>query len=343
MVVTWGHVVFTSVLVWCLHRARFQVPWLRRAEGQVRTPHRGPEGEPTALRPSTGCFVCANVEAPYVGWWTGRGQQPERRLGGSPAEGASVRSSSGASPTPREPASSDVSASTTEPDGHAPAVDGKRPFDINVVVGRLREVVRPLPQAALFQLADEGYISLFEQLVACIISIRTLDEATLPMARRLFAVARTPAAVARLGVLEIDRLIGASTFHESKARQIHTIATVAAEQYGGVLPCDRDMLLGFKGVGPKCANLALGIACGVPHIGVDVHVHRVTNRWGYVHARSPEATMMALEAVLPRQYWLEINRLLVPFGKHICTRTIPKCSTCALLDMCQQVGVTTHR
>ncbi|MGH2369581.1 MAG: endonuclease III domain-containing protein, partial [Chloroflexota bacterium] len=85
------------------------------------------------------------------------------------------------------------------------------------------------------------------------------------------------------------------------------------------------------------------IACGQPRIGVDIHVHRVTNRWGYVQARTPELTMAALEATLPEKYWVEINRLLVPFGKHICTGTLPRCSTCPVLDMCQQVGVGTHR
>ena len=103
------------------------------------------------------------------------------------------------------------------------------------------------------------------------------------------------------------------------------------------------MLQTFRGVGPKCANLVAGIAGGRPLISVDVHVHRVANRWGVVHTTTPEKTMAALEAVLPRRYWVEINALLVPFGKHICTGVRPKCSTCPLLEMCQQVGVTTHR
>ena len=99
-----------------------------------------------------------------------------------------------------------------------------RPFDVDLTFERLREAVRPLPKAAMFQLADEGFDSLFEQVVACIISIRTYEETTLPTARRLFAVARTPAEMARLDPDEIDRLIGACTFHEPKSRQIHAIA-----------------------------------------------------------------------------------------------------------------------
>ena len=113
--------------------------------------------------------------------------------------------------------------------------------------------------------------------------------------------------------------------------------------FGGTLPCTFADLTAFKGVGPKCANLVLGIACGQPAIGVDIHVHRVTNRWGYVQASTPESTMVRLEEQLPREYWVEINRLLVPFGKHICTGNLPRCSTCPVLEMCRQVGVTKHR
>jgi endonuclease-3 len=220
---------------------------------------------------------------------------------------------------------------------------GKRPFDIEEVIRLLREVTAPFPKAALFELYAESHTSVFEILIACIVSIRTRDETTLPVARRLFARARTPAEVAALTVEELDALIAACTFHEPKARQIHEIAKRAVAEHGGALPCDREVLLGLHGVGPKCANLVLGIACGHPFIGVDIHVHRVTNRWGYVQAKTPEKTMAALEAVLPRRHWVEINELLVPFGKHVCTGVAPKCSTCPVLDMCRQVGVTTHR
>ena len=218
-----------------------------------------------------------------------------------------------------------------------------RPFDVELAFERLREAVRPLPKAAMFQLAEEGFDSLFEQVVACIISIRTYEEVTLPTARRLFATARTPEQVARVDPGEIDRLIGACTFHEPKSRQIHAIAVEAVERYGGQLPPDRDAILKLRGVGPKCAALALSIAGGQEWIGVDIHVHRVTNRWGLVQAKTPEDTMAALEKVLPRQFWVEINRLLVPFGKSVCTGTAPRCSACPLCEMCAKVGVTAHR
>ena len=219
----------------------------------------------------------------------------------------------------------------------------KRPFDIDQVIRRIRVAVRPFPKAAMFELADDGFSSPFEQLVACIISIRTRDEVTIPTAQRLFARARTPLEVSRLTSREIDRLIRACTFHERKAQQILGIARRVVDEYEGALPCDAEALLSFEGVGPKCANLVLGIACGRPRVSVDIHVHRVTNRWGYVMARTPEQTSVALESKLPRRYWVEINRLLVPFGKHICTGALPRCSECPVLEFCRQVGVERHR
>jgi endonuclease-3 len=219
----------------------------------------------------------------------------------------------------------------------------KLPFDVGIAFDRIEEAVRPWPKAALFQLAEEGYTSVFEQLLSCIISIRTYDEVTLPVSRKLFARARTPADVARLSWEELDALISPSTFHERKANQILAIAREVDEKFAGTLPGERDLLLSFAGVGPKCANLVLGVACGTPVISVDIHVHRVTGRWGYIATSTPEKTLAALEKKLPEQYWIAINRLLVPFGKHICTGNRPKCSTCPVLDMCQQVGVTEHR
>ncbi|WP_323140205.1 endonuclease III domain-containing protein [Massilia phyllosphaerae] len=219
----------------------------------------------------------------------------------------------------------------------------KQAFDIDVALERIEQAVQPWPKAALFQLAEEGYTSVFEQLLACMISIRTYDEVTLPVSRTLFARARTPASIGQLSWEELDALISPSTFHERKAQQILAIAQQVETQFGGVLPGDRDVLLSFAGVGPKCANLVLGVACGTPVISVDIHVHRVTGRWGYVKGSTPEKTLSALEATLPQAYWITINRLLVPFGKHICTGNRPKCSTCPVLDMCRQVGVDEHR
>jgi endonuclease III len=219
----------------------------------------------------------------------------------------------------------------------------KRPFDIDEMVARIREAVRPFPKAAMFALREAGYGTLYQQLVACILSIRTRDEVSLPVSIKLFERAATPEEMVKVPVGEIDQIIRACTFHEAKAPQIVQISRQILDQYGGELPADLDVLASFRGVGPKCANLALGVATGKAGVSVDIHVHRVTNRWGYVETRSPEATMDALQTKLPKEYWIEINSLLVPFGKHICTGTLPKCSTCPVLEFCRQVGVTEHR
>jgi endonuclease-3 len=219
----------------------------------------------------------------------------------------------------------------------------KRTFDIDIAMQRIREAVTPYPKAAMFELRDDGYGSPLEQLIACMLSIRTRDEVSVVTSRRLFARARTPDALAMITPDEIDALIPDVTFHERKAVQIRDIAIRVRDEFAGELPCDPEVMQSFSGVGPKCANLALGIACDQQRISVDIHVHRVTNRWGYVQTKTPEQTMAALEGVLPEQYWIEINERLVPFGKHICTGVRPRCSTCPVLEMCQQVGVTSHR
>jgi endonuclease-3 len=219
----------------------------------------------------------------------------------------------------------------------------KVPFDPAIAFPRIAKAVEPYPKAGLSQLMDEGYTTAFEQLVACIISIRTLDEIMLPTARRLFEVARTPQAISDMSPEEVETIIYGCGFHKNKSSQIHAIAKQVTAEHDGILPCKLDVLLSLRGVGPKCAHLVLSIACNQAYIGVDTHVHRITNRWKPFHAKTPDATLKVLEEWLPREYWSDINRLLVPFGKNICTPRLPKCSTCPILEMCEQVGIEKHR
>lgn len=219
----------------------------------------------------------------------------------------------------------------------------KQPFQLDVALEAVREAIRPYPQAGLFALMEEGYTSPFAILIACIISTRTLDEVMLAAARRLFAQAGTPAEIARMSPDAISTLISPCMFYTVKARQIQAIAQRLVEDHGGVLPCDEALILSFTGVGPKCANLVLSIACNQPRIGVDIHVHRVVNRWGLVRTNTPEATLAALQTLLPLALHSEINRLLMPFGKHICVGNRPYCSTCPVLNMCPQIGVDASR
>lgn len=219
----------------------------------------------------------------------------------------------------------------------------KVPYNLNVMLKRIEKAISGYPKAAMFELYEKGYTSLFEQLVSCIISIRTLDETTIPVSLKLFEKARTPQEIAKLTPQQLEDILYGTTFPEQKAYTILGIAKTALEEYNGVLPADFDKLTSLKGVGPKCANLTLGISGKIPAISVDIHVHRVTNRWGYVKAKTPEETMEQLEEKVPRKKWVDINRLLMPFGKHICTGKLPHCSTCPVLEYCMQVGVTSHR
>jgi endonuclease-3 len=217
-------------------------------------------------------------------------------------------------------------------------------FDIDRAFRLLREAVSSLPKAAMFELRDRGFRSPFEQLVGSLISARTRDEATITVCLRLFAEARTPESLLALGRERLVALLRGANFPEPKARYLIEIARRLVEEYRGEVPEDYDALTQFRGVGPKIAALTLAVGFGRPMIAVDVHVHRVTNRWGYVRTRSPEQTMAALELRLPRAYWIEINERLVPFGKFVCTGGAPpRCSTCPLRTMCRRVGVTKHR
>jgi endonuclease-3 len=219
----------------------------------------------------------------------------------------------------------------------------KEPFDIDDAFRRLRRAVAGLPKAAMFDLRDRGYGSPFEQLVGSLISARTRDETTIAICLRLFAEARTPEAMAALDEATLTRLLHGAAFAEVKARDIRALSRRIVDEYGGKVPDTLEELTTFRGVGPKIAALTLAVGFGRPAIAVDVHVHRVTNRWGYVAASTPEKTLAALLDKLPERYWVEINERLVPFGKFVCTGTRPKCSTCPLLSMCRQVGVVNPR
>ena len=218
----------------------------------------------------------------------------------------------------------------------------KKPFDLPVMLKRIEKATASFPKAAMFELYVRGYTSLFEQLVACIISIRTLDETTIPVSERLFASGRTPQEILDLGIAALEKLLYGATFPGQKAHTITGIARAAVDQ-GGTLPASINGLTALKGVGPKCAGLALGVAEGQAAVSVDIHVHRVVNRWGLVQTTTPEKTMTELEERVPPKKWIDVNRLLMPFGKHICTGRLPKCGTCPVLEFCRQVGVTTHR
>jgi endonuclease-3 len=210
------------------------------------------------------------------------------------------------------------------------------------VIRRLRRTRRRWNPTALAVVADETGDP-FRVLIACILSLRTQDTTTGPAAARLFALADTPAALLPLTPRQIERAIYPVGFYRTKARVILGICRDLLDRFGGHVPDEIDALLTLGGVGRKTANLVVTIGYGKPGICVDTHVHRISNRLGYVRARTPEETEMALRATLPRRYWIGYNDLLVSFGQNVCAPISPRCSTCPVRALCPRVGVTSSR
>lgn len=183
----------------------------------------------------------------------------------------------------------------------------------------------------------------FKVLISTLLSLRTKDQTTAAAAERLFALASTPQAMARLSRERIARAIYPVGFYNTKAGAILEICGVLNRRYGGHVPHTLEELLQLRGVGRKTANLVLTQGFGLPGICVDTHVHRITNRWGYVRTRTPEQTEMVLREKLPARYWIPINDWLVAYGQNLCKPVSPLCSRCALARWCVRRGVTRSR
>ena len=183
----------------------------------------------------------------------------------------------------------------------------------------------------------------FRVLIACLLSLRTKDETTRPAAARLFALADTPEAMLRLPAKRIERAIFPVGFYRTKARVVLGVCRDLLERFGGQVPDDIDQLLTLKGVGRKTANLVVTQGFNKPGICVDIHVHRISNRLGYVKTKNPTETEAALRKQLPRRYWIGYNELLVSFGQNICHPVSPRCSGCPVRPRCARVGVTRSR
>ncbi len=183
----------------------------------------------------------------------------------------------------------------------------------------------------------------FLVLISCILSLRTKDETTKKASEKLFKVAKTPYEMLQLKEEEIAKLIYPVGFYNTKAKTIKEISKVLVEKYKGRVPDNLEELLKLKGVGRKTANLVMIEGYGKPGICVDTHVHRISNRLGWVRTKHPDETEKRLKEILPPKYWMQINRLFVSFGKNICKPISPLCSKCPLNDICPKIGVNRHR
>jgi len=183
----------------------------------------------------------------------------------------------------------------------------------------------------------------FRILISCLLSLRTKDKTTHEASTRLFALAHQPSAMLTLPLKKIERAIYPVGFYRTKAKSIHAICRRLLDVYGGMVPDSVEELVTLSGVGRKTANLVVTVGYGKPGICVDIHVHRISNRWGYVKTKTPEETEQALRRKLPRPYWITFNDLLVPYGQNLCQPVSPLCSKCKLTKYCDRVGVKRSR
>jgi endonuclease-3 len=213
--------------------------------------------------------------------------------------------------------------------------------NIHWAIRSLKEMVREWREPAVTRVARRR--DPFKVLISCLLSLRTKDEVTHEAASRLFARADTAQDLLVLSADEIARIIYPVGFYQTKAGYILGICRNLLERYKGQVPREMDELLTLPGVGRKTANLVVTIGHGLPGICVDTHVHRITNRWGYVETRTPHETEFALRERLPGRYWIEFNDLLVTFGQNFCVPISPYCSRCRLGRSCARNGVQRHR
>ncbi|MCR4321371.1 MAG: endonuclease III [Candidatus Brocadiaceae bacterium] len=214
-------------------------------------------------------------------------------------------------------------------------------FDIDIVLKSIRHENKRFIEPIVTTISRKR--TPFHVLISCLLSLRTKDQTTSEASRRLFAVADNPKEMMKIPIPKLEKLIYPVGFYRTKARKIKEICKILIGEYHSSVPDEIEELLKLNGVGRKTANLVVTLGYKKPGICVDTHVHRITNRWGYVKTKNPHETEFALREKLPKKYWLTINDLLVTYGQNICVPLSPKCSICRVGMYCKKAGVTRHR
>ncbi len=215
--------------------------------------------------------------------------------------------------------------------------------DIHQVISILEDETSRWTETALTAVAEQTRRDPFRILIGTVLSLRTKDETTAAACERLFGLVDTPEVMQALSQEVVDRAIYPVGFHATKARNILEICRILVDTYQGSVPDDIDTLVKLPGVGRKTANLVVTIGYGKPGICVDTHVHRISNRWGYIATKNPDQSEFALREKLPPAYWIRYNDLLVMYGQNLCKPVSPFCSRCRLSSFCDRAGVEKHR
>ncbi len=214
--------------------------------------------------------------------------------------------------------------------------------DIHIVLRLVKKSIQRWAVPVIARLA-EGGADPFKILLACILSLRTRDQTTAEASARLFALSADPLSMANMKVKKIEKAIFPVGFYRTKAKQIRKVSMQICQEFQGKVPDAIEVLVRLLGVGRKTANLVRTLGYGKPGICVDIHVHRICNRFGYVVTKNPEETECVLRQQLPKRHWITFNSLLVPFGQNQCTPISPKCSSCHIMRFCRRIGVSTAR
>jgi endonuclease III len=215
--------------------------------------------------------------------------------------------------------------------------------DIHQIIAILRASAQAWRLPVIDEMAQKAQRSPYQILITTILSLRTKDTLTEKIAPKLFTLANNPRGMVGHSAAEIAQVIYPVGFYNTKAQNIIAISQKLIDDYDGQVPDNLDELLKLPGVGRKTANLVLTAGFNKPGICVDTHVHRISNRWGYVQTKTPEQTEFALRDKLPPEYWLEYNGLLVSMGQNLCAPLSPWCSRCPVSQFCDQVGVERRR
>ena len=220
-------------------------------------------------------------------------------------------------------------------------MENSREFNIVEGLKKLKKAVRKFRTPSVTVIAKKN--DPFAVLVSCIISLRTRDEVTELASARLFALAKLPAELLELSNSKIEKAIYPAAFYRNKTKSLKELCQVLVKEYSGKVPDQLEELLKLKGVGRKTANLTLILGHNKPGICVDIHVHRISNRWGYVKTKSPDETEMVLREILPKRFWKGYNDLLVSFGQNLCKPVSPFSGSCPIEDQCPKIGVNRSR
>lgn len=202
---------------------------------------------------------------------------------------------------------------------------------IDEIVNILKNAKQPKSD---FVVLMDNFKNPYLVLIACILSLRTNDKTTYPATLRMLELAKTPKEMKQVKIEDLAQAIYPVGFYENKAKQIIELSKTIDEELDGKVPDEIDELVKFRGVGRKTANLVLSLGFNKPAICVDVHVHRIFNRLGYIKTKTPEETEFALRKKLPEKYWIDINTLLVTHGQNVCKPIKPKCAECPISSYC---------